>query len=291
MNFAPAALEIAADDPLPVGVLLRERFELVEILGRGGMSTVYRARDRVRLRAGAPDAEVAVKLVRAAQMEELVHREARYLRDLLHPHIVRVFDSDCHGSYHFLVMELLQGRAVGRILRDRPDRRLPLDLVLRIVGAAAAALSFAHAHGIVHGDLKPSNLFITFDGDVKILDFGAAQALGRGDEASPGHVGTFTPSYASFETIIGRAPAESDDVFSLAVLAYAMLTGEHPFGGKTAQEALAEGLTPPSPIGLPRARWQGLRRGLALEHHDRCATVDEFARAFARPSLLDRWFG
>jgi serine/threonine protein kinase len=291
VNFAPAVFETAADDPLPVGALLRERFELVEILGRGGMSTVYRARDRIRLRAGAPEAEVAVKVVRKAQMAELVHREALHLRDLLHPNIVRVFDSDRDGPHHFLVMELLQGHAVGRILRDVAERRLPLDFVLRIVGAAASALSFAHAHGIVHGDLKPSNLFITDDGDVKILDFGAAQAIGQSADASQSQFGSFTPSYASYETIIGRAPAESDDVYSLAVLAYAMLAGQHPFGGKTAQEALAEGLTPACPRRLPRARWRGLRRGLALEHHERWATMAEFARAFARPTLLDRWFG
>jgi serine/threonine protein kinase len=291
VNFALAALEIAADDPLPVGVLLRERFELVEVLGRGGISTVYRARDWIRLGAGASDAEVAVKLVRSPQMEVLVHQEARYLRDLRHPNIVRVFDSDRDGTYHFLVMELLAGRAVGRILRDMPDRRLPLDLVLRIIDASASALSFAHAHGIVHGDLKPSNVFITVDGDVKILDFGAAQALGQGHESAQDHVGTFTPTYASYETIIGRAPAESDDVYSLAVLAYTMLAGEHPFGGKTAEEALGESLVPACPSGLPRARWRGLQRGLALEHHDRCPTVAEFARVFARPTLLDRWFG
>lgn len=90
---ARALPALRPDDPLPVGSVLRERFELVEILGRGGMSTVYRALDRMRLRAAAPDPEVAIKLVRTrddagVEMAELVHREARYLRDLLHPNIV-----------------------------------------------------------------------------------------------------------------------------------------------------------------------------------------------------------
>jgi serine/threonine protein kinase len=289
-----------AAPPLPLGSTLRGRFELREAIGNGAMSTVYRALDRIRVLAGAPEPEVAVKVVAAqgelrAETVELVHREARYLHDLTHPNIVRAFDSDCDGIYHFVVMELLRGRTLTKILRASSDRRLPANLVVRIVNEVAAALAHVHSKGLVHGDLKPSNIFLTLDGDVKLLDFGAAQPMDQHDagvnRSRVDGLCALTPLYASFETIAGAAPSESDDVFSLAVLAYVMIAGSHPFGGKTAAEALDNRLWPQTrPLGLSPSRWRALQRGLALERCDRTASAMSFAEAFGRASRLS-FFG
>lgn len=281
---------------LAPGSVLRGRFELLEVIGRGSISTVYRANDRIRVLARAREPEVAVKVMTAegdleAEIIELAHREARYLRDLSHPNIVRAFDSDHDGIHHFVVMELLRGRTLTKILRGSPDRRLAANLVARIVGEAAAALSHAHARGIVHGDLKPSNVFMTLDGDVKILDFGAARAMDQSASAASQLQGDFsalTPIYASLEMIAGAAPSETDDVFSLAVLAYVMLTGNHPFKGKTAAEALAAGVRPERPPALSLSRWRALQRGLAIVQRNRTGTVAAFAEGFTRPPLLER---
>ncbi|MBV8472040.1 MAG: serine/threonine protein kinase [Hyphomicrobiales bacterium] len=283
--------------PAP-GEVLRDRFELREIIGRGGGSVVFRAFDRLRALAGAREVEVAVKVVTASgdlrgEAIALVHREACYLHELSHPNIVRGFGSDRDGDRHFLVMELLRGRSLTGILRDEPDRRLRPSIAGRIVRETAAALAHAHARGLIHGDLKPSNIFIKRDGGVKVLDFGAARALdddpARRIAAARDDVSALTPSYASLEAIEGDAPSESDDVFSLAVLAHVMLTGRHPFGGKTAAEArLYPSLSPERPIGVSRAQWSALRSGLAIERADRVASVDEFAQAFLRGSILER---
>ena len=287
-------------DALAAGTILRGRFELVEIIGSGGGSTVYRAIDRMRVLGQAPDPEVAIKLVSSEGsfgpwMVERVHREARYLRELRHPGIVEVFDSDHDGSFHFGVFELLKGRTVGQILRSAPSRTLPLDLVLRIVEGAAAGLRHAHECGILHGDFKPSNIFITLDGAVKLLDFGAAHGIDgsapRDIAAMPEAFDAITPVYASLEMLLGERPGAGHDVYALAVVSYVMLTGGHPYGGRTALDAYQFGLRPARPPGLSKSRWEALARGLALESQGRTDDVAAFARGFARPLVWDRLLG
>ena len=287
-----------AGGALAAGDVLRDRFELREIIGRGGGSLVFRAFDRLRALARAQEPEVAVKVVTAdgdlrSEFIGQIHREACYLHELSHPNIVRGFGSDRDGDHHFLVMELLRGRVLTQILRSEPDRRLRPALAGRVIREIAAALQHAHSKGLVHGDLKPGNVFITHAGVAKVLDFGAARALGDDPTqqiaASSDDVSALTPSYASPEAIAGETPRESDDVFSLAVLAHVMLTGRHPFAGKSATEARGDSSLPPErPDGLSRAQWNALRRGLAIERADRAASVVEFADAFLRGSILDR---
>jgi serine/threonine protein kinase len=289
---------LAGAEPAP-GQVLRERFELREIIGRGGGSVVFRALDRIRALARAQQPEVAVKLVAVAGEHHcdrlaLIHREACHLHELSHPNIVRGFGSDRDGDRHFLVMELLRGQPLTQVLRNASARRLPSSSVGRIVRDVAAALAHAHAKGLVHGDLKPSNVFITNDGDVKVLDFGASRALDGAEAlvkstAGQEDLSALTPSYASYEAIAGEAPSESDDVFSLAVLAHVMLTGRHPFGGRTAADVrLDHSLRLPRSPDVSRSQWRALQSGLAIERPDRTASVSEFAAGFLRASILDR---
>lgn len=297
--------EEAAEGPIaPLGHVLRERFELVEVIGEGGMSTVYRAVDRVGMMAREASADVAVKVIRPDpsmrdEMVELLHREAWLLRRLVHRNLARIYDSDFDGPYHFLVMELLHGRSLATIMNDRQGRPLTPDVSLRIVRSVASGLTHMHELGIIHGDLKPGNVFMTVEGEVKLLDFGTALLLDP-----PSHhkevettamlldrVGAMTPAYASLEMLSGRPRAESDDVYSLAVLAYLVLTGGHPFQNRSAEQAQKEGLTPAPPATLSATQWHVLQAGLALKRADRIQTVSEFAQRLGRPAWRDRLIG
>lgn len=287
----------------PLGYVLGGRFDLVEVIGEGGMSTVYRAVDRIGLWARESAPEVAVKVIRPhptmrQELVELLHREARLLRGLVHRNLVRIYDSDYDSKYHYLVMELLQGRSLAAILAERQGRPLSPDVSFRIIRAVGNGLAHMHRLGIVHGDLKPGNIFMTPQGEVKILDFGMALLLDgtpqRDDMTTTAalldRVGLVTPAYASPEMLMGEARAESDDVYSLAVVAYLALTGTHPFGLRPADEALKEKLTPVPPMTISPAQWRVLAAGLALSRRDRVQTVGEFVQSFGRPSWRYRLF-
>jgi serine/threonine protein kinase len=277
------------------GAILRKRFELISEIGRGGLSLVYKARDLVAARAGLADATVALKIIVADKSADpdaiaLMHREARRLRDLVHPNIVRVYDMDVEGDVHFMVMELLEGRSLASALKDAPGHRLEPVPVGRLVTDVAAALAFAHSRNIVHADLKPGNVFIEQSGRVKLIDFNIAYPVARaarsGEEDTVeilGRLGAVTPLYASPQRLANAEPSVGDDVYSLAVLVYIALAGERPFGARTAREAAEEELEPAPPAGLPRARWLALRRGLALDDAQRTADVQRFADEFLRP--------
>jgi serine/threonine protein kinase len=299
----PARRRKAAIGP---GAVLHGRFELVSEIGRGGLSKVYKALDRVAADAGLGDAFVALKVIVAEKATDpdivaLMHREARRLRDLVHPNIVRVYDMDREGDAHFMVMELLEGRSLAAVLRDAPGHRLEPAQVDRLVGDVAAALAFAHSRNIIHADLKPGNVFVEKSGRVKLIDFNIAYPVARPARSSEedtveilGRLGAVTPLYASPQRLAGAEPSEGDDVFSLALIAYIAATGERPFGHKTAREAADENLRPAVPAGLPRGRWAALRRGLALDDRDRTPSVARFAAEFTGggPGLLvKRLFG
>jgi tetratricopeptide (TPR) repeat protein len=206
----------AAPAPLLAGAVIG-RFEIVRELGRGGFGVVYEARDRELGR------QVALKLVRhgaAAAEAGKVAREAEAIARLAHPNLITLYEvgrSD-HGPY--LVFELLRGKTLQERIDDGP---LPLQEAVHIAVEVARGLAHAHAEGVVHRDLKPSNVFVTFKGQVKILDFGMAHAFGR-RRLSGG-----TPAYMAPEQWTDEPEDERTDVFALGVMLHVMLSGEYPF--------------------------------------------------------------
>jgi serine/threonine protein kinase len=288
--------------PIPLGAKVRERFKIIDVIGRGGMSTVYRAIDLVRVRARAADTDVALKVIDVDEGYRqdaiaLLHREGRRLLELQHPNIVRVYDSDEDGSLHFLVMELLRGKTLALALQERDGHPLDLAVALRIIGGIGAGLSAAHAANMIHGDVKPGNIFITRDGGVKLIDFGTAQATARRDRPLDDddtslyieRMRAVTPAYASLEMLGGDTPDARDDVFSFALIAYLILAGSHPFEGKTAAQAWADGMAPKRPMRLSAARWVVLREGLTLARAERTAQVSDFAGRLLAPGWTDHW--
>lgn len=280
------------------------RYDPLELIGRGGTSTVYRALDFERRGRDGGPLEVALKIVRAdveadPDLIASLHIEARRLVDLAHPNIVRVFGSGQHGEHHFLVMEFLRGRTLASVLKDRPGEPLPPAVVFRAVREIGAGLAYAHARGFLHGDLKPGNVFITADGRVKLLDFGTARALDASHVSDDpddsvmviNRLGAVTPAYASPEMLAGEPPCESDDVFSFAVTCHLMLTGAHPYGPMNAADARREGLACPRAATIGARRADALAAALAFERAARTQSVSAFTRALAGPDLVERLFG
>jgi len=255
------------------------RYEIVGLLGAGGMGEVYRARDE-RLHR-----EVALKVLHpgpAADAARLL-REARVVSTLSDPHIVTVHDADECDGIAFVAMELVDGAPLTR--RVRPGG-LPVDELLRIGIDVAAGLARAHAAGVVHRDLKPANVMVTTSGTAKILDFGlATQPEGRSGDTStfaamsgPGVVAG-TVGYMSPEQAEGRAVDARSDIFAFGVLLYELATGHRPFDRDSAVATLAAILRDPAPPvsdlrpDLPRALARLVERCLRKEPERRFHAV------------------
>ena len=205
------------------------QFEILEIIGRGGMGAVYRARQP------SLDRDVAIKLLppEAAADPAFAARfanEARILAQLQHPHIVAVHETGRTTAGHlFIVMEFVSGCDLAQLLAQGP---LPTARALGIARAVCEALEFAHQHGVVHRDIKPANVLIAEDGAVKVADFGVARVRAETDETRLTFTGLAlgTPDYMAPEQRQGGEVDGRADLFSLGVMLYEMLTGELPRG-------------------------------------------------------------
>ena len=223
-------------------------YELLQPIGRDGASEIYRARD-LRL-----DREVAVKLLRPDEMKapgalERFKREARIASLVTHPHICAVHDSGEEGGQPFLVCELLEGRALDEVMAAGA---LPIDRALDITSQLADALAAAHRRSIPHLNLKPSNVFITTDGHVKLLELGTAVAAQRRasaadlDGSSPtgsmpltpvaGEIAEIVHPYLAPEQISGSGADERSDIFAVGSLLYEMTSGVRAFDGASAAD-------------------------------------------------------
>ena len=232
------------EDAEPDHVVLGERYELLELLGRGGMAEVYRAYDRSLVRV------VAVKLLppdrRHDDTESLrLQDEARAAAGLSHPHVIAVHDVGVSSHGIYVVMELLGGRTWRDELQDRG--RLPEVEAARVGSAVAAALAHAHARGIVHRDVNPSNIMLLDDGTPKLMDFGIAKIEDLPGLTETGRV-VGTAAYVSPEQARGEWLDGKSDVYSLGCTLYEVLTGGAPFrGAGSADVASARLREPPVP--------------------------------------------
>ena len=206
------------------------KYDVVIRLGRGGMAEVYKAYQ------ASLDRHVAIKLLHPfladdPEFKERFEREARNVARLRHPHIVQVydFDTDAESESYYMVMELIEGQTLKERLTKLGDERLPLPEVLRIIREATEALSYAHARGMIHRDVKPANLMLDSDGRVVLTDFGIAKIVTGNQQltASGGMVGT--PAYMAPEQGLGEAGDERSDIYSLGVILFQLMTGRLPF--------------------------------------------------------------
>lgn len=282
---------------LQVGDVLRDRFVIERKLGEGGMGQVFLARDG---QAEKSNPYVALKVLGATfkdhpQAFKALRREATQSRTLTHPNIVAVFDFDRSGDHVYMVMEYLKGHSLDDVIRIRPEGG-KLKEVWPVIEGIARGLEYVHQKNIVHADVKPGNVFVTDDGDVKVLDLGIARTLNESQAAAgttrfdPDALGALTPQYASPEMFEGQAPRPQDDIFALGCIAYELLSGKHPYDRKTAIEARSMRLVPKRPPGLGTRQWKVLKASLAMQRADRPATVTEFIRAMSpHGSSMSPW--
>jgi len=220
------------------GQVVAQRYEIIEELGSGGMSIVYRARDKRLSR------DVTIKVMRAEHVEnpEFINRfgtEARAIASLNHPNIVNVYDVGKENDINFIVMEYINGAT----LKDRIVKRAPFSDVIMLSVASQIAVALGHAHdaGIIHRDIKPQNILVMQNGMVKVADFGiavSARAHSRRDDdrddSTMGSVHYISPEQACNDPVDPRS-----DLYSLGIVMYEMMTGELPFDGETAEEIAA----------------------------------------------------
>jgi serine/threonine-protein kinase len=270
----------------PLAHALRDRYELERELGRGGMATVYLARD---LRHDRP---VALKLMHpelgATVGPERFLREIRTMARLDHPHILPVLDSGEAAGQLWYAMPWVRGES----LRDRLRRevQLPVATAVEFARQLASALDCAHHEGVVHRDLKPENILLA-DGQVRIADFGVAKALSAAGEGQLTETGIAlgTPAYMSPEQATGGTVDARSDVYALGCVVYEMLVGEPPYTGPTAQAILMRRLTDPVPSVrrtrevIPETIEWAITRALAKAPADRFGSAGEFVRALEWP--------
>jgi serine/threonine protein kinase len=253
------------------------------LLGEGGMSSVYRACDRKREGLTGHDGNIAIKVLRpalAARPEAIKSLRLEYERAqrLSHRSIINVFDIDTDGDTHFMTMELLRGELLSDIIRRLHPGSLQRDQALEILRKLGAAVAFAHEQDVVHADLKPGNVMITQDGELRLFDFGAAWLAQREPwiyEAMQRSLQGATPTYASPERLTGGAPTIRDDIFSFSCLAYELLAGVHPFDRRPANVARDSDSRPARIPGLAQRQWRALKRGLAWQRQDRYGDMHE----------------
>jgi serine/threonine protein kinase len=263
---------------LAVGDVLRGRYLVRGLLGRGGMGTVYAATDQFRLEGSTGDQKVALKVlhtevIKRPHLFAELRREFQYLQALSHPNIVRVHEFDRDGDLAFFTMEQLSGALLSNALSVHLGSCLHRPYALAIVRDVGSAVAHAHTRGVVHGDLNPGNIFITDEGEIRVLDFGASHQLHRGPwisefDGQP-QIAVATPAYASCQVLESETADARDDVYALACITYQLLTGKLPFGDKNALKARAMRLRPRRPPRLSKRQWQALLAGLRFDRNRR----------------------
>src|SRR5512134_1927239 len=267
------------------GMLLNNRYQLLERLGSGGMSDVFRARDLMLERS------VAIKVLHEhysqdESFQQRFRQEARAAANLSHPNIVTVHDFGLDHGQLFIVMEYVPGKDLKTLLRQRG--RYSVEEAIPLIVQACAGIGYAHRAGLVHCDIKPHNMIVTPDSRLKVTDFGIARALSTIMPDERADVVWGSPQYFSPEQAVGEAPSPASDVYSLGIVLYETITGALPFNAPTSDELarmhLEENPIPPSEYipDIPTALEQIVLKVLSKEPAARYRTADQLGRVLIK---------
>ncbi|MBM2812876.1 MAG: Protein kinase protein [Chloroflexi bacterium] len=252
-------------------------YRIVEQIGRGGMATVFKAFQPALSR------HVAIKVLPAMYAEESTfldrfHREAVLIAGLRHPNILTVFDSGEQDGTTYIVSELIEGGTLADLLKGA----LPLDQCIRLLKPVASALDYAHTRGVIHRDVKPSNVLMAEDGTPILSDFGIARMIETDARLTQTGVGIGTPEYMAPEQAMGHTVGPAVDTYALGVVAYQMLTGSVPFASSTPLAVAVAHVRDPLP--LPRERNPSI--SVAVQDVLLKALAKDPAHRYAAPSEM-----
>src|SRR5713101_608853 len=279
--------DAAAKGQLKPGSVLAERYEILQLLGQGGMGAVYKARDNEL------DRIVALKLIRSelAKNPEVLRRFKQELilaRQVTHKNVIRIFDLGQSDGIKFITMDFVEGQDLRSLLLEKG--KLAPEQAARIMLQICRALEAAHAEGVIHRDLKPQNIMLDASGRVYVMDFGIARSAYLPGMTQTGAL-IGTPEYMSPEQGRGEKLTERSDIFSLGIIFYELLTGKSPYYSDTPLATLwkrmQEKATPPVVVDptLPQALSGIVVKALEIEPEERFASAREMAQQ------LEIWLG
>ena len=284
---APSAAPAATPAVIEVGSVVGNRFEILQLLGEGGMGAVYKAHDREL------EKDVALKLIRAelARNPEILQRfkhEIILARQITHRNVIRIFDIGQADAHKYITMEYLEGRDLRVVLREKG--KLPPEEAAKIVLQICRALEAAHGEGVIHRDLKPQNIMLDANGRAYVMDFGIARSAYLPGMTQTGAL-VGTPEYMSPEQAKGEKLDERSDLFSLGVILYELLAGSSPYHSDTPLATLWRRIQEKAkPLGevdptIPKPLADITAKALEIEPANRFASASEFAQN------LESWLG
>ena len=266
-------------------VILNGRYELIERIGSGGMSIVYKARDRSLGRL------VAVKMLHESLTSDegflkRFQQEAHAAANLTHPNIVTVHDIGQDGYRHYIVMEYVEGKTLKQIIKEesKDGRFMPISRALDLIIQICNGIGYAHRANLAHCDVKPQNMLVTPDDRVKVADFGIARAVSNATQQQIVSQVWGTPQYFSPEQASGSAATPATDVYAIGIVLFEMLTGRLPFSAESHTAMALKHLQTSPPLvttfnpAVPRQLEQIIDKVLAKEPSGRYRTAGQLAR-------------
>ena len=259
---------------------LAGRYEIIRLLGRGGMAVVFLAQDLVLER------EVAIKVLPPDMSHDTkliprFHQEARTAAKLDHPNIIPIYRVESEAGLNYFVMKYVNGRPLDQVLDDGP---LPVAQARRVLREAALALGHAHQRKIVHRDVKPANIMLEADGRVVLTDFGISKAAQGSSQLTGTGAIIGTPHYMAPEQAKGLEVDGRADQYALAIVGHQLLTGKVPFDGTAHSILYKQVFEPPPPVievrpDTPKDLSRALERALSKDPEQRFPTMEDFAAA------------
>jgi serine/threonine-protein kinase len=264
-------------------VVLNGRYELIERIGSGGMSVVYKAKDRSLGRI------VAVKVMHESFTNDKgflkrFQQEAHSAANLAHPNIVTVHDIGQDEYKHYIVMEYVEGQTLKNIIRSYNGEPMPMSRALDLMIQVCNGIGYAHRANLVHCDVKPQNVIVTVDEQVKVADFGIARAVSTATQVQQVSQVWGTPQYFSPEQAAGDAPSPASDVYAIGIILFEMLTGRLPFAAESHTAMALKHLHTPPPLvsefnpAIPSQLAQIINKLLAKEPAGRYRTAGQLGR-------------
>lgn len=289
----PAGSQYGTINTTMIGALLGGRYELLTRVAHDAYGTIYRARDHEATNRNPDEQFCGIRLLPSslARRDDVVRRVqavVKRLRKLRHPGILPAFAVEREEGQAWIVTALPSGTTLARFIRRECVKGLPVDRAMGIVHQIGAALQAAHKAGMPHGDLKPASIYIDSDDNIQISDFGLRPAL-FGRETPSGQAGSTEieqmdpiDAYLTAETMEGEPPEPSDDVYAMACITAALLTGGHPFNGQSGLRRAKRETRKPRLRQLTRHQNHVLDEALAVWRSDRIQTVDTFLAELAK---------